>query len=241
MLYNIYCDESCYLEHDAINAMALGSIWCPITAVKRANARITEIKERHGVPAKAEIKWSKVGPKKKTLYSDIIDYFFDNDELHFRGLIVPDKSMLNHEKFCQTHDEWFHKMYYDLLHILIARHKLFDTYNIYIDKKDTHSAAKYSKLQEVLCNEFFDFDKVLITRIQPINSRDVQIMQIVDILTGALAYRNRKTMPGNKWSQTKVDLVRKISGLSGSSLIQTSPYSNTKFNILYWTPSNKRR
>lgn len=28
MYYNIYCDESCYLEHDGINVMAFGAIWC---------------------------------------------------------------------------------------------------------------------------------------------------------------------------------------------------------------------
>ena len=27
--YNIYCDESCHLEHDHLGVMALGAVWCP--------------------------------------------------------------------------------------------------------------------------------------------------------------------------------------------------------------------
>jgi len=27
--YNIYCDESCHLEHDGIPTMVIGAVWCP--------------------------------------------------------------------------------------------------------------------------------------------------------------------------------------------------------------------
>ena len=29
MLYNVYCDETCHLEHDGINDMVIGAVWCP--------------------------------------------------------------------------------------------------------------------------------------------------------------------------------------------------------------------
>ena len=28
-LYNIYCDESCHLEHDGEKVMLIGGVWCP--------------------------------------------------------------------------------------------------------------------------------------------------------------------------------------------------------------------
>ena len=34
-LYNIYCDESCHLEHDRQKAMVLGGIWCPYDKRKK--------------------------------------------------------------------------------------------------------------------------------------------------------------------------------------------------------------
>ena len=31
---NVYCDETCHLEHDGHKAMALGAIWCPKDKIK---------------------------------------------------------------------------------------------------------------------------------------------------------------------------------------------------------------
>ena len=27
--YNVYCDESCHLEHDNSNVMVIGAVYCP--------------------------------------------------------------------------------------------------------------------------------------------------------------------------------------------------------------------
>lgn len=37
MLYSVYCDESCHLEHDGINVMTLSAISCPQEKVKQIN------------------------------------------------------------------------------------------------------------------------------------------------------------------------------------------------------------
>lgn len=49
MLYNVYCDESCHLEHDGVNVMALGALWCPQEKCKEINERIRQIKRRNKV------------------------------------------------------------------------------------------------------------------------------------------------------------------------------------------------
>lgn len=94
--YNIYCDESCHLEHDASKVMVLGAIWCPQEKVREAAVRLREIKASHGLSETFELKWTKVGPAKLAFYREVVDYFFDNDDLHFRALVVPDKSKLDH-------------------------------------------------------------------------------------------------------------------------------------------------
>jgi hypothetical protein len=38
------------------------------------------------------------------LYPDLVDYFFDDDNLHFRALVVPDKSRLRHAVFLVSAD-----------------------------------------------------------------------------------------------------------------------------------------
>ena len=82
MLFNIYCDESCHLEHDGINVMVLGSIWCPQSKLKEINHRIQEIKARNGIKKEAELKWTKLSPSQQDAYLDLINYFFDDDDLH---------------------------------------------------------------------------------------------------------------------------------------------------------------
>jgi len=234
MEYNVYCDESCHLEHDGINVMTLGAVWCPTDKVKEINTRIQEIKARHGISSTAEIKWTKVGPAKVQVYKDIIDYFFDDDDLHFRGLIVPNKGILDHSRFNQTHDDWYYKMYFDMLKVIFSPENKF---NIYVDIKDTHSFQKVKKLQEVCCNSQYDFSARIIKKIQPIRSHEVQLMQAVDVLIGAVAYKNRIFPADHIRSQAKQALVDRVAFRSGYSLTQTTLYRENKFNLLRWESS----
>jgi hypothetical protein len=132
--YNIYCDESCHLEHDGLKSMALGALWFPADRTQEIAERIREIKSKHRIGRHEEIKWARVSPSKTQLYLDLIDYFFDDDHMCFRGLIIRDKTKLEHSAFGQTHDEWYYKMYFLLLAYLLDPEA---EYRIYLDIKDT--------------------------------------------------------------------------------------------------------
>lgn len=231
MIYNVYCDETCHLEHDGINVMVLGAISCPQTKIKEINQRIKEIKKRNSVAPDMEMKWTKIGPGKLQLYLDLVNYFFDDDDLHFRAVIIPDKSKLDHERFNQTHDSWYYKMYFDMLKTIFTP---VDAFEVYIDIKDTHSYHKAEKLREVCCNSIYDFSHRIIRRLQPIRSDEVQIMQLVDILIGALGYENRDFPLGEQRSSAKQELIRVIKSRSRYSLHKTTLLREEKFNILVW-------
>ncbi len=34
MLYNIYCDETCHLQHDSSNVMVLRTVGCVVSAME---------------------------------------------------------------------------------------------------------------------------------------------------------------------------------------------------------------
>ena len=53
---NIYCNESCHLEHDRQKVMVLGAIWCPFEKARETAQAIRDIKERHGLGRDFEIK-----------------------------------------------------------------------------------------------------------------------------------------------------------------------------------------
>jgi hypothetical protein len=176
-IINIYCDESCHLQRDQQPVMVLGALWCPEDKARESAVRLREIKTKHNLPASFEIKWTKVSPAKVNFYRDIIDYFFDDDDLHFRA-IVATKTGLDHAAFRQDHDTWYYKMYFLLLEILLGpQHR----YHIYVDIKDTRSQAKVGKLHEVLCNSMYDFDQRIIERIQQVRSHEVEQIQLADL------------------------------------------------------------
>jgi len=231
LLYNVYCDETCHLEHDGINVMVLGAVWCPQSKLKEINQRIRQIKERNGVSPTMELKWTKISPAKIDLYRDIVNYYFDDDDLHFRAVVIPDKSKLNHEQFHQTHDDWYYKMYFDMLKVIFNPT---DNYEVYIDIKDTNSYRKAQKLKDVCCNSLYDFSQRVIKRLQPIRSEEVQIMQLVDILIGAVGYENRNFPAEFEKSAAKQNIIELIKKRSGYTMRKTTLLREEKLNLLAW-------
>lgn len=229
VVYSVFCDESCHLEHDQQRSMTLGAVYCPTSFVHGANTAIRQIKAEHGFNPKAEVKWTKVSPAGVPLYDALLEYFFAQDELHFRGLVVPDKSRLNHENFGQTHDEWYYKMYFEMLKAVLSPA---DRYRIYPDIKDTRSANRVAKLQQVLCNNMYDFSSSIIQRIQTVRSDEVELLQLTDLMIGALSYVHRGLL-GNKGKQDLVALIRKRTRLN---LIQSTLPRANKFNLFIWQP-----
>ena len=47
MKYNIYCDESCHLQHDGNDIMVIGGVFCLKHKVGRINKDIRKLKEKY--------------------------------------------------------------------------------------------------------------------------------------------------------------------------------------------------
>lgn len=231
MTYNIYCDESCHLQNDGNSIMVLGALVCPTDKTKEISKRIRELKAKHGMAKSWEAKWVKVSPAKPGLYEELIDYFFDDDDLRFRTLIIEKKDQLDHQKFDQTHDEWYYKMLFRLLEVFIDPA---DKYRIYLDIKDTRSAEKASRLQKVLMNAKRDFEGKCVQRVQNMRSDESELLQLADILIGAVGYANRKL----ESSSAKLALVEKLRKRSGYKLTATTILGERKFNVFIWTPGS---
>ena len=222
--YNFYCDESLHLPNDGSKIMVLGGIWCPKNKVKSINRDIRDIKRKHNIHH--EMKWVKVSESKKDAYLDLVQYFFECNDLHFRVLVVDNKDKLNHELFKQSHDEWYFKMYFRMIKTILDP---VDIYNIYLDIKDTRSKTKIQKLRNVLENSRYDFSKTMIKNMQVIRSDEVEIMQLVHILIGALAYFSRNMSA----VKAKNEIIEYIKEKSGYTLKKNTLYRESKFNIFH--------
>lgn len=226
--YNVYCDESCHLEKDKQSIMLLGAIWCPKADVPDLSVAIRNIKKKHN--ANGEIKWTKVSKSKQGFYNELVNYFLSSPKLHFRCLVVKNKTKLNHDCFNQgSHDMFYYKMYFSMLNKILDP---VNKHNIYIDIKDTKSNHKVKELKEILCNNVHDFTQEMISNIQHIHSFESELLQLADFLIGAVSYKNRN-LNENK---TKVEIVDLIEKGIGHSMEYSTPLSNTKFNIFIFSP-----
>lgn len=231
-IINIYCDESCHLPADRQKAMVLGGLQCNAGDVAAHNKAIADLKEKYRMPPFFEIKWNSASPFKHDLYTDLIEYFFSVPLLGFRAWVVRDKTILNHECFQQTHDDWYYKMYYYLIRDMIDSSQ---RYRIFLDLKDTRGRLKLRKLHEVLSTTNYDFSKNIIENMQHIHSHDVGLMQLTDLLIGAVSYQVRG-LSGNK---TKESILKLLKRKSGSSLRGNTPRQEKKFNLCFWQPNQK--
>ena len=231
-IYNVYCDESCHLENDHMPVMAIASVWCSMSKTRELSRELRQIKLKHGLSKHFEVKWTKVSPAKLDFYLEFIDYFFNHEDLHFRGIIIPEKKELDHRLHNQTHDEWYYKMFFVLLKEIIDPDC---SYRIYLDIKDTRSENKRAKIEEILRSLHYDSDGRIIDRIQQIRSHESQIMQLTDLLMGALRYHNERLNN----SKAKLSIINRIQERSGKTLYQTTWPKESKFNILIWKPGGK--
>ena len=225
-LINLYCDESNHLLHNENRIMTLGYVSCLKSMNREANVSIRNLKQKHGLNKNYEIKWTKVSKRMMPFYEELIDYFFDNSFLEFR-CVIANKEGLNYERFGITHDDWYYRMYYLLLgKSLLENNK----YNIYIDIKDTCSQKKVDKLKEVLNYSYYDFSSSMIQKIQQIHSHEVELMQLTDILIGAIGYRNNN----RRTSKAKMEITEILCKKTNSTLKKTSLFNERKFNIFVW-------
>lgn len=226
---NIYCDESTHLENDGHPYLVLGGISVPSDKAAEANKRLKEIKIQHGFHAQAEVKWTKASPNVESLCRALLDYFFDDDDLGFRCLIAK-KEGLDLARFrIPTYDGWYYRMYFELLKYMIKSNT---ANHIYLDIKDTRSAARVHKLHEVLANNRYDFNRQVVKKVQTVRSHEVQLMQVVDLLIGAINAHHRDIQV----PPSKARLIARIEERSGRNLRANTLPTEQKFNIFHWTP-----
>lgn len=231
LLYNVYCDESRHLLHDRAKAMVLGALYLPTSHVPMVNDRIREIKAAHGVSPDFQFKWTKVSPSMIGLYEDLIDVYLATDVLSYRA-IVAEKEGLDHERFDQTHDEWYYKMYFLLLRRVIQKT---NSYRVFVDIKDSNGQKKVDKLREIL--EYVTKSADSIKIMQQIRSRESSLLQLADLIAGAISHVNN-CKPGSEAKQRLVAKLRE--GVDEPLTETTTPMSKRKMNVFLWTPDEER-
>ena len=221
--FNIYCDESTHLEHDGHPYMLYGYISIASNQITICKEQIKAIKAKYGY--EGELKWTNIHDKTFEMYKELVEYFFMTD-MNFRAVIV-NKSQIDDSRSEYTFNDFYFRMYFQLLHHEIS---LENAYNIYFDIKDTCSNKKLRKLRDILKWN------ASIKNFQFIKSHESSFMQLADVLMGAINYNLRiesGDIEGKVVAKRKI--VEHINNHTNISLKHTSPLSAKKFNLFFIT------
>lgn len=213
--FNLYCDESTHLQRDGMPYMLISYIGTPYNQLPQHKEFISNLKKKFNL--KGEIKWSNVSSSQQIFFEELIDYFFSTD-LYFRCIIIR-KNQIDVEND-DLFDEFYFKMYYQLLH-----HKLNMeyAYNVYLDIKDTRSSKKTKKLKDILTHN------ASIRNLQSIHSYESSLMQLTDLIMGAVNYKLR----GLNKMIAKNKLIEKIEKQCNGRLDRGTPKNEEKMNRFF--------
>ena len=231
---HIYCDES---RQTADRYMVLGGI----ITLRENEPRFAEAMAlyRQSQNMRAELKWTKVSDQKFAEYRALIDLFFSvNPLFHFKAIIVDTQEIDNRRYNKNDAELGFYKLMYQfLLHSFGADLRPDDRCIVFLDQRTT-SHYKLSTLCAILNNGLrkkFDFAHNPVRNIQPLDSKDSDLIQIADILMGAIGYEMNGAHTRTGAKRSKVLLAEYIAQKAGLvNLQQPTPRSQKNFSIWHF-------
>jgi hypothetical protein len=227
MNFEVYCDESRqeYFRNpagDGDRYVLIGSLWIEADERQDHKAKIKNLREIHNVWG--EFKWNRVSPSRQQFYLALVHLFFE-EAMRFRCIVLP-AHQLDAIQFHHADNElMFYKFYYQLLHHWILD---FNSYRIFVDLKTNRLHNRIRTLERVLRNANLTSE---IVAVQALPSRQVDLLQLTDVLIGAVGYRfHRETT-----SAAKLAVVNEIETCLRHP-IQPTSRREQKFNVFRFRP-----
>ncbi|MFT5654397.1 MAG: hypothetical protein ACI9XU_000111 [Arenicella sp.] len=228
MEYNLYCDESRHTSDASQRYAVIGALQCPRSEKRSLVSSIHHLKAKYN--AQGEFGWKRLSPNKAEFYQELLTLFISSDALNFRCIVV-DRSSLNHDEFNEGDSELgFYKLYYQMLvHWL----KPGSSYFIYLDWQQNSCTDRFSSLRQVLINKLIG--RANIEALEPVESDTQPLVQLADLLIGAVGYHCNALDKLETASATKINFCRVLSeSLERSDLTSPTYKSESKFNIFHW-------
>ena len=230
---HIYCDESRQTKE---RFMVLGGIMARADSVEKIDKTMQLFRTKQDMFA--ELKWTKVSNQKVEEYRRFVNLFFalnNSDVVQFHSLII-DNHQVDHRHFNQGDNEiGFYKFYYQLLIHSFGRvyTQCPDTrFHLYLDYRN--SSYSLDDLKTILnqgMRKKGAHGNPFLT-VEPCDSKMSELMQINDIILGAIGFQKNgfDSVAGAK--RAKVDLAAYIAERAGiPNLRENTPYRMERFTI----------
>lgn len=181
MNYVVYCDESRHNGPENHRYMAIGGIWVLEEQKQVVSRNFRDLCRSLGI--NSEVKWNKTSSSRLLDYQRLVDFFFDSAALSYRVIVV-DQSKVNLDRFHDGDQELgFYKFYYQMLKGWVTPG---NEYLVLLDYKQNRDHCRYSDLRRILGRRALTA-KAVIRDLTVIDSAQTPLVQLCDLLTGAVA------------------------------------------------------
>jgi Protein of unknown function (DUF3800) len=188
-ILNVYADESSQDQH---RYMVLSGIAVEAVDLARCKQILKAVQERH--QTFGTMKWVKVSKTKLPVYVDYCDAFFEQlnktDMAHFHSMTV-DTTQVNNAYFnLGSREIGFSKMIYQLLMKFGRKYGRNHHLHCYLDDRTTRQSLE--EIREMLnhgLKKRWGIDTQPVRRLQFAQTESEPLLQINDVLLGALAHR----------------------------------------------------
>jgi hypothetical protein len=218
--------------------MVLGGIIIPSENVDQFNKTMKQFRIEQKMFS--ELKWSKVTNQKLSEYKRFVEYFFalnNTDKLHFHSIII-DNHQINYKKFSKGDKEaGFYKFYYQLLlHCFGKRYCREGKNDRFIVNLDQRTSSYSLNTLRIILNrgmkKKFSIDSSPFVSIEPRDSKQSELIQINDIIVGAIGFQKNGYDLLADTRQAKKELAMYIANEAGlSNLKEDSPWGQNRLTI----------
>lgn len=244
-LYQVYCDES---RQTKDRYMVFGGIVLNAQHHELIHQEINEWRETSGMFS--ELKWTKVSKGKLNEYQELVDLLFrfiSEGTLSFKSVVF-DTWQIDYGKYHNGDKDlgYYKFMYQFLLHSFARKHIACesDRLLIYLDQRT--SSYSLNDFKSVLNNGVRKWCRINTDAVRAVEARDskqADLIQMADIVMGAIGYVMNDSHSIPTASQAKVHLSHYLAEKSGlGSLKEKTPRKRKDFEIWHFqfTGKNKR-
>jgi hypothetical protein len=238
--YHIYCDESSTQHRYTV----IGAAFCHETLAERIELAVEDTITPYG--GTSELKWSKVKRKNLPMYTDVSRLFFSLNKLqmlHYYCLVI-DNSKMDHETYNEGDKEiGFNKMIFTLLYKFARTYRSNSLFYVYLDDRTTaHTPENMRRMLNARVDRDLRLGYQPYRVCQFRKSHESRLIQITDIITGAIAYATNRHDLKSTAASHKITLVETITKLSGRPALSIpTPYGSAGFDIWHIDFSRRKR
>lgn len=228
--------------------MVYGGVITQAVNVPKYDTLIEGWRKQHNL--KAELKWAKVSKAKLGYYIALVDMFFEHakaNRLHFKAVVF-DTHQIDYKTYHGGSVELgFYKFYYQFLLYKFGRYAATDDCRlwVYIDERSGCDEVKLGTLRNVLAagiKNKFGRKSDVVRKIEARDSHHCNLMQLADVLMGAVGFHCNGMHAVQGASPHKIALAAHVAKLANLPALDVStPYSANAFELWRFQFKGKKR